>query len=386
MSEQTGKSEEGQGFEAARGDPRPELRKLVELSTQYPDIGPTVAELAYKVGCADIGEQVVRLGLDGDRPGVEFYFVKAQAARRSGQPNEVLRLTIEALESFAAAPAESIGAEEPSRLLHLVRLGFATLMFDLGEVSRAPEFSSKLGELLPALEDRLGGDPFYRSLLAQAYWFGDRERSEAEWERAAEIDDSELTWNARGTWYKEAERDPGKAEATYRRGLEAVPQSALLLHNVAQLLVDRAEARKDDPGAAQKLLAEAEELLRAALREEAPKVRRHIHATRDRLHELRRSLPRPQKDRPQGNQRGKRGGQERGRGGGQERGKGGQERGKGGRPQQGAKGGDHPGQKPPRGGRGGRGGREDRKPDFQTDGRIRLGDVLMSKLKDKGNG
>jgi tetratricopeptide (TPR) repeat protein len=369
VSEQQGKSE-GKGLEAAKGDPRPELRKLVELCTRYPEIAPPVAELAYKVGCPDIGEQVVALGTGGDRPGVEFFFVKAQAARRSGQHEEVLRLTTEALETFAAAPAEAVGPEEPSRLLHLVRLGFATLMFDLKDVRSAPAFSDKLAELLPNLEDRLGKDPFYRSLLAQSLWFGDVERSEAEWERAAEIDSSELTWNARGTWYKEAERDSAKAEATYRRGLEAVPHSALLLHNVAQLLVDRAEARKSDAGAAQRLLAEAEDLLRAALREDAPKVRRHIHATRDRLYGLRRSLPRPQKG-PPGNQRGKRGG------------------GQGGRPPQAAKGGEPQGQRPPQKGRGGKGGggrREPRQPDFQTDGRIRLGDVLLSKLKDKNNG
>jgi tetratricopeptide (TPR) repeat protein len=370
VSEQHGKSE-GQGLEAAKGDPRPELRKLVELCTQYPEIGPPVAELAYKVGCPDIAEQVVALGTGGDRPGVEFFFVKAQAARRSSQHQEVLRLTTEALETFSAAPDEAVGADEPSRLLHLVRLGFATLMFDLKDVRSAPAFSDGLAERLLKLEGRLGQDPFYRSLLAQALWFGDVEKSEAEWERAAEIDSSELTWNARGTWYKEAERDAEKAEATYRRGLEAVPQSALLLHNVAQLLVDRAEARKSDAGAAHKLLSEAEELLRAALREDAPKVRRHIHATRDRLYGLRRSLPRQQKG-PPGNQRGKRGGQDRG---------------KGGRPPQAAKGGEQQGQRPPPKGRGGKGGgrREHRQPDFQTDGRIRLGDVLLSKLKDKNN-
>ena len=383
MSEQNGKSEGQQAFEAAKGDPRPELRKLVELSTRYPEIGPPLAELAYKVGCADIGEQIVKLGLDGDRPGVEYYFVKAQMARRSNQPEEVLRLTTEALESFAAAPADAVGEEEPSRLLHLIRLGFATLMFDLKDVRSAPAFSETLATRLPQLAERLGADPFYRSLLAQALWFNDREASEAEWERAAEIDASELTYNARGTWYKEAERDPDKAEATYRRGLEAMPQSALLLHNVAQLLVDRAEARKGEPAAASKLLHEAEELLRAALREDAPKVRRHIHATRDRLHGLRRSLPRPPRgERPQGGQRGKRGGQDRG---GQDRG--GQGRGgKGGRPPQSAKPGEPQGSRPPPKGRGqnrGKGG--GRQPDFQTDGRIRLGDVLLSKLKDKGS-
>lgn len=373
-------------MEAARGDPRPELRKLVELCTQYPQIGPPVAELAYKVGCADIGEQVVRLGVDSDRPGVEFYFVKAHAARRSGQKEDVLRATLDALEAFAAAPDDALGAEEPSRLLHLVRLAFATLMFDFKDVTAAPEFSKRLVELLSQLEIRLGGDPFYRSLLAQALWSEDRERSEAEWERAAQIDDSELTWNARGTWYKEAERDAEKAEATYRRGLEAVPQSALLLHNVAQLLVDRAEQRKDQPGTAQKLLSEADELLRTALREEAPKVRRHIHATRDRLHALRRSLPKPQKDRPReaGQQRGKRGGADKGgrsREGGKAAQQGNQKQHANPKSQQQSQ---KPAQQGRRRGRG-RGGKENRQPDFQTDGRIRLGDVLMSKLKDKGN-
>jgi len=38
------------------------------------------------------------------------------------------------------------------------------------------------------------------------------ELSEAEWDRAAELGDSEFTWNARGTWYREAEKDEDKEE------------------------------------------------------------------------------------------------------------------------------------------------------------------------------
>jgi hypothetical protein len=48
-------------------------------------------------------------------------------------------------------------------------------------------------------------------------------------------------WNARGTWYKEAERDLDKAERAYRKGLEKVGGSGLLMHNLAQVLVERAE-------------------------------------------------------------------------------------------------------------------------------------------------
>jgi predicted RNA-binding protein with RPS1 domain len=66
----------------------------------------------------------------------------------------------------------------------------------------------------------------------------------------------------------------------------------LLLHNLGQLLVDKAERPDVDVERARRLLNEAEQVLRAALREESPKgLRRHVHATRDRLGALRSSLP-----------------------------------------------------------------------------------------------
>ena len=372
MADSTDPNTPNAGSSSARGDPRPELRKLLELSAKYPDIGPPVAELAHKVGCADIGEQIVRLGLDRDTPGVEFYFVTAHVARREGRSADARKATLDALEAFTTADDEARADDEANRLLHLIRLGFATLMFDDRDVRSDPEFSRQLASKLPRLEDRLGSDPFYRSLLAQALWIDDPEKSEAEWERAAEIDASELAWNARGTWYKEAERDPDKAERTYRRGLEAVPHSALLMHNLAQILVDKATAREKDPPAALKLLGQAEELLRTALREDAPKVRRHIHATRDRLHALRRSLPKPRQQ--QGQKRGNAG-----------KGPPQKSRASGGGGGGGGMGSQQPQQSQQRrrnrgGGGGGHKGRESRPGNFQSDGRIRLGDVLLDKL------
>jgi len=278
----------------ASQEPIAELHRLVELATKYPEIGPPLADLAFKIGQPEFANRIVRMGLGGDTPGLEFYFVAANAARREQRTEDAFRFSLDAVRAFAAATDEALAPDDGQRLLHLVRLGFATLMFDVADVHGNPDFVNAIAEELPKLENRLGSDPFFRSLLAQAYWFQDKERSEREWDRADELGDAELTWNARGTWYKEAERDLDKAERAYRQGLEKAPGSALLRHNIAQILLGKAELPEVDLDMARRLLREAEDFLRAALREECPRgLRRHVHATRDRLHELRASFPPP---------------------------------------------------------------------------------------------
>jgi len=276
----------------ARQDPTAELHRLVELATKYPEIGPPLADLAFKINQPEFANRIVRMGLGGDTPGLEFYFVAANAARRERRYDDAFGFSLDAVRAFAEASQDALAEDDGPRLLHLVRLGFATLMFDLEDVRANPTFVNAISTELPKLEERLGKDPFYRSLLAQAYWFEDVERSEAEWDRADELGEAELTWNARGTWYKEAERDLDKAERAYRKGLEKAPESALLRHNIAQILLAKAELPEVDLEMARRQLREAEDFLRAALREECPRgMRRHVHATRDRLHELRASFP-----------------------------------------------------------------------------------------------
>src|SRR5204863_406738 len=142
------------------------------------------------------------------------------------------------VEAFAGASPETVVPDDGNRLLHLIRLGFATLLFDIKDPHGAPEFIAGLGRLLPGLAGRLGADPFFHALTAQLLWYEDKEKSEAEWDRAAELGDAEMSWNARGTWYKDAEHDLDKADRAYRAGLKKVPHSALLLHNLAQVLVE----------------------------------------------------------------------------------------------------------------------------------------------------
>jgi hypothetical protein len=275
----------------SRTDVKPELNKLLDLAVTHPEIGPPLAALAFKIGQADFGKRVVRMGLDSDTLGLEYYFVAANAARRQGQHDEVLRLAVEAVRAFVATADDALAADDHNRLLHLVRLGFSTLLFDRKDPTGAPDFVRGLSETMPALEARMGTDPFFRTLLAQTIWYEDRERSEAEWDRAVALGDADLVWNARGTWYKDAEGDPDRAERAYRRGLEVAPGNALLLHNLGQLLVDKA-ARPDVGDETWRLLDEAEQHLRNALRVECPGgLRRHIHSTRDRLVDLRASLP-----------------------------------------------------------------------------------------------
>jgi tetratricopeptide (TPR) repeat protein len=388
----------------SRADRTIALRKLVELAAKHPEVGPPLAELCFAIGESEVGEQLVRLGTQGGASGVEYWFVAANAARRQRRYGDALKATVEAVQALAASPDEALGPEGESRFLHLIRLGFATLMFDLRDLQAEPQFARALAEGLPKLEGRMGGSPFFRSLMAQTIWFTDKEGSEREWDRADELGDPETTWNARGTWYNEAEHDLDKAERAYRRGLEKVPASALLMHNLAQILVEKAKK----PGVAvdevRRRLNQATELLRSALRQDAPRLRRHIHATRDRLEELRRSLPAPpprgDRDRgPQGRfarDRGPAGGErdrgqahggqahDRGPGGGErDRGPGGGERDRGpggGGPAGGERGADRgprrPRESPP----------QQPKQTFLHKGTVSLGEMILAKLKEQEKG
>ena len=277
------------GYETS---PRPELLRLVDLAAKYPEIGPPLAQLAFKIGQPDFGNQIVRMGLDKEGPGLEYYFVVAHSARRERRYAEARQLSVDAIHAFVRTPDEELALDDGERLLHLVRLGYSTLLFDEKDPKGDPAFVDRLKEALPALEPRLASEAFYHALLAQTRWYEDAEASERSWDRAAELDTSESTWNARGTWYKDAEGDLDKAEQAYRKGLQVASSSPLLLHNLGQLLVDKAERPDVDVDKARRLLNEAEQCLRAALREESPKgLRRHVHSTRDRLMSLRSSLP-----------------------------------------------------------------------------------------------
>jgi tetratricopeptide (TPR) repeat protein len=365
------------------------LRKLVELAAKYPDVGPPLAELCFAIGDSDVGEQLVRLGTQGGggAGSVEYWFVAANAARRQRRYPDALRATVEAVQAFANAPDEQLGAEGESRFLHLVRLGFATLMFDLRDLNAEPELRGLLAEHLPRLEARLGAIPFYRTLLAQTLWFSDKEASEREWDKADELGDPETTWNARGTWYNEADHDLDKAERAYRRGLDKVPTSALLMHNLAQILLERAKRPGVSADEARRRINQSVELLRSALRQDAPRLRRHIHATRDRLEELRRSLPPPppRGDRDRGGFQRDRGGFQRDRGGHDQRG--GDQRA-----------GDQRSHEQRAGEQRGGGERNDRdrgprrpresqpqqpKQKFLVDGTVSLGEMILAKLKEQ---
>lgn len=265
-----------------------EILKLIELSMKYPEIGPPVAELAFKAGYSHLGERVLRMGLQEETHGVEYHFLAAKLARRQGQHEEALERVQDAVEKTTANPQED-PPEWRSSLLHLVRLGFSILLFDLKDLEAKPSFTQTLGGALERVSHWYEKDPFYLTLLAQARWFGDKSASQATWEEAVDAGGDDTTWNSRGTWYKEAERDLAKAEEAYTRGLETFPKSPLLLHNLAQVIMDRArdESREASPSESYR---EAHGHLRQALREShRPRLRRHIHSTMDRLKVLRSS-------------------------------------------------------------------------------------------------
>src|SRR5215470_13121933 len=160
------------------------LRRLVELSLAHPDIGPPLADLAYSIGQKEIGDQLVRLGTEREHPRVEYFVIAGYAARRTRRYADVFRLTLDALRALREQGGD---ADEGERVLQLVRNALSVLMFDLKDLGKEPEFTRALPELLAGLEDRVGGHVLYRTLLAQALWFTDKDASEREWERAREV-------------------------------------------------------------------------------------------------------------------------------------------------------------------------------------------------------
>ncbi|MEM1348977.1 MAG: S1 RNA-binding domain-containing protein, partial [Myxococcota bacterium] len=272
-----------------------ELMQLLELATRYPDIIPPVSEIALKVGREDLSARLLRVGLQSERPSVEFYVSAAHLARKESDPNRVVELVHEALETFAPDNDETpdLTEELDHRFLELVRLGFAAMLFDLGGVEEGGAFGSRVAQALPRYAQIFMEDPQFHVLRAQAMWFVDRDKSEEIWEHAVVMRDAESTWNARGTWYKEAERELIKAEGAYRDGVKIAPESSLLLHNLAQVLMDRAEQEGDLKATTQhQFVSEADKLLRQAMRAKPRRrLHRHIRATFDRLKRMRRDLP-----------------------------------------------------------------------------------------------
>jgi predicted RNA-binding protein with RPS1 domain len=278
-----------------------ELERLFTLAVKYPEVGPSLAALCFKAGWKHFAERVVQSGVAGGPRGVEYFQIAVQSARRDGRAGDVVGIVRDAVTEIGSR--ETLGPNEGARLLQLVRQGFSTLLFDLKDPRADLGFVSFLAERWGELEGRLSDDPLFHVLRAQLLWYADPAAAEAAWADAAERGDPELVWNARGTWAKDAERDIGAAEKAYRTGIDRAPHSALLLHNLAQLLMDRAEGLTPPEGETELSAAQqkarnrdlqyADELLRRALRGDARGVRRHIHATLDRLTAMRPNRERP---------------------------------------------------------------------------------------------
>ncbi|MCK6569940.1 hypothetical protein L6V77_02395 [Myxococcota bacterium] len=278
-----------------------ELERLFALAVKYPEVGPSLAALCFKAGWQHFAERVVQSGVAGGPRGVEYYQIAVQSARRDGRPADVIGIVRDAVTELGTR--DTLSPNDGARLLQLVRQGFSTLLFDLKDPRADLGFVSFLAEQWGELEGRLADDPLFHVLRAQLLWYADPAAAEGAWADAAERGDPELVWNARGTWAKDAERDIGAAEKAYRTGIDRAPQSALLMHNLAQLLMDRAAALTPPEGETELSAAQqkarnrdlqyADELLRRALRGDARGVRRHIHATLDRL-----TAMRPHRERP----------------------------------------------------------------------------------------
>lgn len=274
-----------------------ELLRLSELATRYPEIGPIVAQLAMKTGFRDIGERLMRAGFDAEERGIEYFSLAADLARKEKRPTDAVRYAIKAVKE--AVSSEELGQEEANRLPHVLRIAFSALMFDLEDLNAIPEFAEVLNEDLPKLAPKFADDAFFHTIWAQAAWFQDKARSEEIWEKATELNDPESTWNARGTWYKEAEKNIQMAKDAYRRGLKRTGASALLAHNLAQIFMDEAAGEGIEPQKAHELLEEADRQMRRGLRLNMRRgLRRHMQATMDRLVQQRRALPKVEAEPP----------------------------------------------------------------------------------------
>lgn len=293
-SSQKRRGKRGQGKRGPQGpDVKAELERLYELATKYPEVGAPLAKLAIKLGHQSIGERLIKMKLDSEieARGVEFYRVSAELARKEGRSHDVFTHVLEGIEGVLGR-GQDVAQDERDRLLHLIRLGFVVLLFDLEDLKSAPEFTAVLIEKVPMLESSYGDDPFYHTLRAQAFWFEEVEKSEAAWERAVALRDAETTWNSRGTWYKEADKDFARAEWAYRSGLRALPTSTLLRHNLAQVLMDRVQNEGGELSQIRSWLGESEALLRQALRHARRHgMRRHINGNIERVKALQADLP-----------------------------------------------------------------------------------------------
>lgn len=267
-----------------------ELKRLFELTTKYPEISGPLAQLAIKLGDNTLANRILELDSAPEERNVEYYRAAADLARKEGRSADALAHVAAGLKAFAESSEDAPNLKQ--RLLHMVRLGFAVLMFDVEDLDGAPEFTAALGTHLPTLRERFDADPFYHTLLAQAHWFGDREESEKVWEEAVNLGEAETTWNSRGTWYKEADKDLARAEDAYRNGLKVLPTSTLLRHNLGQVLMDRAQGEGVEPVQARNWLNEAESLLRQAHRHaRRHSMRRHISSNIERARTLLSELP-----------------------------------------------------------------------------------------------
>lgn len=245
-----------------RGLDRP-FEELLPLARRYPELIAPLSRLAFKTGYSERAQEFLGVALAGEAPDLDYFAVAVRHYRDVGDSEQAFRSILDALGRFLAAPDRYPPEEDEKKLLPLLRQGFAMLLFDIRKPDARPDFVEAVRSSLTGLAERMGRSAPYHALLAQALWFSDRETSEQHWDQAAELD-AETGSNARATWYKETEGDLDKAEAWYRKGMERAPASALLFHNLSQLLLERARRAGADAELAQRLLGEAEALVRAA--------------------------------------------------------------------------------------------------------------------------
>ncbi len=256
---------------------RIELKKMLEFVAKYPEIGPTVSKIALKVGEEATARRISAMGTESGVLRAEYYAVASHSARNERDYDGALRIVREGIDSLEIP----LPKDDYNRFVKMVRTGFAVLLFNKDNLEAAPDFTNGLADALNRFSESFGEDADFLSLYAQAVWLTDVEEAEKVWERATAAPKNESSWNARGTWYKEVAKDISRAADAYRNGLENNKNSALLGHNLAQVLIDLAKEDEDKAGS---FLGEADRLLRDALRNSKRRgYRRHIHETLDRL-------------------------------------------------------------------------------------------------------
>ncbi len=232
-----------------------ELEKLRQLGADDPAILLQLALIAFKTRYYTLGQAFLEPVIADPEQAFEGFSSGFHFHAQESMYDQAFQYVARAIEAASRQP--SLPEPQRAALLKLVQRGFQVLMHEIKDVQAGNV------PFLTALRDHFVGMPWtapaFFVLRAQTRWFSDRTEAEADFERAVGEDESPHSINSYATWVKDIDGDLARAETLYRTGLKQFPVSALLLHNLALVLLQYV----DDDG---KRSAEAASLVSKAMK------------------------------------------------------------------------------------------------------------------------